>query len=102
MSSFRKLLKKHFGRRAPSRQRRAAGFVPSFESLESRQMLNAAPVANDDSYTILEDTALSAGPNAPPAGLNLVRWAENGHYYAHVPEVTSSWHGAETAAASMR
>ena len=30
-----------------------------FESLETRQMLNAAPVANDDQYSVLQDTVLS-------------------------------------------
>jgi VCBS repeat-containing protein len=65
-------------------------------------MLNAAPVANDDAYTILEDTVLSASPDSLPANVTPIRWSENGHYYAHVPAITSSWHSAETAAANMR
>ncbi|MEX2142607.1 MAG: Ig-like domain-containing protein [Pirellulales bacterium] len=45
-------------------------------------MLNAAPVANDDTYTMAEDGVLRVGEDNLPAGVVPQRWSENGHYYA--------------------
>ena len=61
------------------------GFSRQFEGLEARQMLNAAPVASDDSYTIAEDTILRVGDNNLPEGIVPQRWTENGHFYALIP-----------------
>ena len=52
-----------------------------FESLESRQMLNAAPVAIDDTYTTSEDKVLTVGGSLP-GGIVPVKWNANGHFYA--------------------
>ena len=95
-----------FSRRTVSRVGARARLHPrrqprQFENLEARQMLNAAPVGNDDTYTVAEDTVLSTVTSLP-TNLNLVRSASNGHYYAHVPGLTNSWRNSETAAQNMR
>ncbi len=69
------------GIRARSRRRRPRGF----ENLEARQMLNAAPVANDDSYTVGEDDVLRISSNLP-SGVIPQQWSVNGHYYALITQ----------------
>ena len=59
----------HLSRRKLSRKNLHTGFrgqkFRHFESLESRQLLNAAPMANDDQYSVLQDTVLSVNNQAP-------------------------------------
>ena len=88
----------HFARQAA----RCAGFGrrgPVFESLESRQMLNAAPVANNDTFAVAEDTTLFV-PGEYPTGVFPVKWEQNGHYYGFVRK-PFSWHDANSDAQSL-
>lgn len=83
--------------RSALRLRRHCGF----ESLETRTLLNAAPVAGDDSYTVVEDGKLSIESTISGTAITPVRWNQNGHFYAYVPGGIS-WTNAATAAAGLR
>ena len=54
--------RERFYRKRKTTQFRSAR-IRQFDSLEPRQMLNAAPVANDDTYMVAEDTVLSGAPS---------------------------------------
>jgi len=101
MKSIWKTARQSLRPRGSSRKSAAAGVTwvrsSRIEQLESRQMLNIAPVAQDDSYAVIEGTTLSIGRDAP-AGLFLEEF--DGHFYALVG-AEINWLEANTAAQAL-
>jgi len=92
-----------FAKRA-ERKRRAGkfsrlGVVRSLEMLEHRAMLNVAPVAVKDQYTVLAGESLRNGVDLP-VGLDAVAESADGHVYGLVIR-TINWRVARDEAAAM-